>query len=57
MRWLPALSIFNIMQRLNGRTTFCSTPASSFATPGGRSYQWQFGRDHEQLAISVQGMH
>ncbi|HDG1671017.1 TPA: LysR family transcriptional regulator [Kluyvera cryocrescens] len=27
-----------------------------FRYPGGRSYQWQFGRDHEQLAISVQGM-
>lgn len=27
-----------------------------FRYPGGRSYQWQFCRDHEQLAISVQGM-
>ena len=27
-----------------------------FRYPGGHSYQWQFGRDHEQLAISVQGM-
>lgn len=27
-----------------------------FRYPGGRSYQWQFGRDRKPLAISVQGM-
>ncbi|MCX0221940.1 LysR substrate-binding domain-containing protein, partial [Escherichia coli] len=27
-----------------------------FRYPGGRSYQWQFGRDNERIEINVKGM-